>query len=295
MSEQQPWTILRLLQWTTDYLKQHGAESPRLDAEVLLAHARGCPRIQLYTCFDQEADEPLREAFRALVRQRAQGMPVAYLVGHREFYSLDFEVTRDVLIPRPETEFLVVALLDLAKRAGTIDEPLRVIDVGTGSGVLAICAAKYLNNADVYAVDISPPALEVAQRNAERHQVRDRIRFSTSDLMQSIPGDLAFDFILSNPPYIAESARATMSRDVLNFEPETALFAGENGLDVLERLLEQAAERLAPGGWLLAEFSPEQKAPLADIAARLAVFEEPEFTTDLSHQARVLMLQRKSV
>ncbi len=134
------WTIGRLLNWTADYLKQHGSESPRLEAEVLLAHARGCQRIELYTSFGDEADEALRTKFRALVKRRAEGVPVAYLVGHREFYSLDFRVTPGVLIPRPETELLVLAVLDLVKAMpgeGTVN----VADVGTGSGIVAIAAA----------------------------------------------------------------------------------------------------------------------------------------------------------
>src|SRR6185503_13086817 len=140
MQQTEAWTIGRLLQWTTDYLKKHGADSPRLDAEVLLAEARGCQRIQLYTAFEEQPAEEVRTAFRELVRRRAEGMPVAYLVGRREFYSLSFQVTPDVLIPRPETEFLLISLLDLA--AGKPDES--IVDVGTGSGILAVCAEKKL-------------------------------------------------------------------------------------------------------------------------------------------------------
>ncbi len=146
------WTIGRLLAWTTDYLKRQGADSPRLDAEILLAHARHCQRIELYTSFDQLADEPARETFRELVRRRAEGTPVAYLVGHKEFYSLSFRVSPDVLIPRPETELLVVRVLDIAKaypadKAGVAEanaSPFAIADVGTGSGIIAISAAKHL-------------------------------------------------------------------------------------------------------------------------------------------------------
>src|SRR6266566_5105791 len=133
------WTLGRLLAWTTDYLKGQGAESPRLDAEILLAAARGCQRIELYTSFDETADEATRQRFRELVRRRAEGTPVAYLVGHKEFYSLSFRVTPHVLIPRPETELLVVRLLDLAKQRGTASRPISIADVGTGSGIIAIC------------------------------------------------------------------------------------------------------------------------------------------------------------
>src|SRR5262245_8633274 len=145
MSQSDPWTLGRLLLWTTDHLKQQGAESPRLDAELLLAYARGCQRIELYTAFNDVADDATRSTFRDLVRRRAAGEPVAYLVGKREFYSLSFRVTPDVLIPRPETELLVVRLLDLIRQAA-IAQP-SIADVGTGSGIIAICAAKHLPDA----------------------------------------------------------------------------------------------------------------------------------------------------
>src|SRR5438874_5680708 len=140
------WTVLRLLSWTTEYLKSHGSHSPRLDAEVLLARARGCERIMLYTAFDQVVEDETRAKFRELVKRRADGAPVAYLVGSREFYSLSFRVTPDVLIPRPETEFVVVTLLDLVQRS-TAEPPLRIADIGNGSGVLAVCEPKHLQPA----------------------------------------------------------------------------------------------------------------------------------------------------
>src|SRR5436309_1823881 len=154
------WTVLRLLTWTTDYLKSHGSENPRLDAEVLLAHARGCERIMLYTAFDQVVDESTRAKFRELVKQRAEDTPVAYLVGKREFYSLSFRVTPDVLIPRPETEFVVVAALDALKGSGftvqgsadSVQNPF-VADVGTGSGAIAVAIAKHAPQSRVVATD----------------------------------------------------------------------------------------------------------------------------------------------
>ena len=179
-----PWTIGRLLTWTTEFLREKGAEGPRLDAEVLLAHARGCKRIELYTAFEDVAPDELRERFRSLVKERAGGKPVAYLVGQREFFSLPFTVTPDVLIPRPETELLVVRALDLAKEmAKTADRALRIADVGTGSGVLAITLAKHLPKAHITAIDVSPSALAVALRNAKRHGVGDRIEFVEADML----------------------------------------------------------------------------------------------------------------
>ncbi len=180
----EPWTIGRLLNWTTDFLREKGVESPRLDAEVLLAAARGCQRIELYTAFDEPAPDALREKFRALVKERAAGKPVAYLVGRREFFSLAFEVTPDVLIPRPETELVVVRALDLAKQID--DGPLEIADVGTGSGVLAVTLAKHLPQCRVTATDVSAAALAIAQRNAERHGVGGRIEWYEGDLLAPV-------------------------------------------------------------------------------------------------------------
>ena len=164
------WTIGRLLTWTTQFLKERGAESPRLDAEILLAEALGCRRIELYTCFDEEPPEPVRTRFRELVRRRAEGMPVAYLVGRREFYSLPFRVTPDVLIPRPETELLVdVVAAYLRDRSHA-----RVCDVGTGSGCVAVTLAHAVPTARVLATDLSPGAIQIARQNAERHGVASR-------------------------------------------------------------------------------------------------------------------------
>jgi release factor glutamine methyltransferase len=205
------WTIGRLLTWTTDYLKQHKSDSPRLDAEVLLAHARGCPRIQLYANFEEVADDGLRARFRELVKKRAEGMPVAYLVGKREFYSLDFKVTPDVLIPRPETEHVVIAALDFIKeRSG---DTTTVCDVGTGSGCIAICIAKHAATAQVTAIDISPQALAVARENAA-HGVAEKIEFVESDLFAALPAERKFDVIASNPPYITAAEYAALPAGV---------------------------------------------------------------------------------
>src|SRR5262245_4947541 len=180
MSDAERWTIGRLLQWTTDYLKKSGSPSPRLDAEVLLSDARGCQRIQLYTAFDEDPGETVRNRFRELVKRRAAGEPVAYLVGRREFYSLTFHVTPDVLIPRPETEFVVLGVLDAIQQLGSLDRPVQIADVGTGSGAIAISVAKHAPGCQVTATDISPAALAVAQQNAKQHEVADRINFVRS-------------------------------------------------------------------------------------------------------------------
>jgi len=255
MAQTEVWTVGRLLGWTTDYLKQHGSDTPRLDAEVLLAKTLGCQRIELYTTFESVPGDQVRTAFRQLVRRRAEGMPVAYLVGRREFYSMSFRVTPDVLIPRPETELLVVALLDLA-RERPANEQITICDVGTGSGIIAVCAAKHLPAARVTAIDVSRAALEVARTNAAEHGVEDRIELVESDLFAAVPAERRFDFIVSNPPYVRESELASLPPDVRHFEPRQALVAGERGTEVIESLVPQAAERLSPGGHLLVEINP---------------------------------------
>lgn len=286
------WTIGRLLKWTTDYLKQRGAESPRLDAEVLLAYARGCERIALYTSFDDEASEALRTQFRELVKRRAEGTPVAYLVGKREFYSLAFEVTPDVLIPRPETEHLVVEALDFAKELGE-QTPLQIADIGAGSGIVAICLAKHLPRAHVTAVDLSPQALAVAKRNAARHGVSERIDFIESDLFAGVPHGRRFQLIASNPPYVSEGEFAALSPEVRDHEPRLALVAGPSGTAVIERLVVEGADRLVSGGRLLIEISPMIESAVVQLFANTGRFEPAKIIKDLAGNARIVTAQRR--
>jgi release factor glutamine methyltransferase len=266
------WTVLRLLTWTTDYLKSHGSDSPRLDAEVLLAHARDCERIMLYAAFDEVVSDEIRASFREFVKRRGEGAPVAYLVGKREFYSLSFRVTPDVLIPRPETEFVVVAALDAIKGSGfrvqgseaaavqnpksKIQNSPLVADVGTGSGAIAVAIAKHAPNCHIVATDISPAALAVAKENATVHHVEDRIEFIEGDLLAPLSAVAKFSVIASNPPYVAAKELDTLARDVRDHEPRQALVAGTTGTEVIERLIPQAADRQLPGRRLIVEVSP---------------------------------------
>ncbi|MCE9554354.1 MAG: peptide chain release factor N(5)-glutamine methyltransferase [Planctomycetes bacterium] len=292
MPETEVWTIGRLLSWTADYLAKHGADSPRLDAEVLLAEARGCQRIDLYTAYAEAASDETRTAFRELVRRRADGTPVAYLVGRKEFYALSFRVSSDVLIPRPETEFLLIALLDLIKRDAP-GRPIRIADVGTGSGILAVCAAKHAPQASVTAIDISPAALEVARQNAQDHRVQDRIQFVEGDLLDGLPPDARFDFVVSNPPYVSESEMQTLAVDVREHEPRGALVAGPRGTEVIERLVPGSADRLLPGGSLLFEISPMIADAAEQIVAADARLELGPIVKDLAGLARVVQATRK--
>jgi release factor glutamine methyltransferase len=254
---EQAWTLGALLDWTGKHLAQKGADSPRLDAEVLLAHVVGCKRIDLYGLrHGEEATPEIRQKFKDLIRRRVEGCPVAYLVGKKEFYGLEFAVGPAVLIPRPDTELLVVETIAAAKKA----EGAKVVDVGVGSGCVAITVAKHLKTAEVTAIDISPEALAQAKANAEKHGVQDRIRFVTGDLLAPLPPGKTFDVIASNPPYIATDDIPKLSIGVRGFEPRLALDGGPGGYVLLERLADQAHRYLKSGGSFLVEIgSPQEK------------------------------------
>jgi release factor glutamine methyltransferase len=284
----EPWTVGRLLSWTTGWLTERGSDSPRLDAEVLLAHVRGCPRIQLYTAFDEVvADEP-RSRFRELVKRRGGGEPVAYLVGGREFYSLPLTVSREVLVPRPETESLVVRVLDLCREAVAP----RIVDVGTGSGAIAIALAKHLPRAQVVATDVSAAALDVARANAARHGLTERIAFVESDLLAAPELAGPWDVIVSNPPYVREDEFAGLPRDVREHEPRAALVAGPRGVEVIERLAAEAVGRLQPGGWLVLEGGPAIAAEVERLLAATSGLEPGPTLKDLARLPRVFQARR---
>jgi len=284
----EPWTVGRLLAWTTGWLAERGSESPRLDAEVLLAHVRGCPRIQLYTAFDEVLAEEPRTRFRELVKRRGAGEPVAYLVGGREFYSLPLAVSPAVLVPRPETESLVVRVLDLCREASAP----RIVDVGTGSGAIAIAVAKHLPRAAVVASDLSAAALEVARANAARHGLAERLAFVESDLLAAPELAGPWDVIVSNPPYVREDEFAGLPRDVRDHEPRAALVAGPRGVEVIERLAAEAVGRLRPGGWLVLEAGPTIAGEVEGILAGTAGLEPAATLKDLARLPRVFQARR---
>ncbi|HXG10160.1 MAG TPA: peptide chain release factor N(5)-glutamine methyltransferase [Gemmataceae bacterium] len=256
MSTEQPWTIGRLLEWTEKFLAEKGAEFPRLDAQLLLAHVLGCKKTDLYgRRFDEVASDEVRRQYRELIRRRVEGCPVAYLIGRKEFYSLEFEVGPAVLIPRPDTEWVVAECLRLARPMLEV----RVVDIGTGSGAIAVAVAHQHKGAQVTAVDLSPEALAVAARNAAKHGVADRIRFLQGDLFAPIPEGERFDFVLSNPPYIAHEDLPKLPVGVRAYEPHLALDGGPGGFAVFDRLVEQARAYLRPGGYLIVEIGSPQE------------------------------------
>jgi release factor glutamine methyltransferase len=281
------WTLGRLLDWTTKYFTEKGLEFPRLDAEILLAHAQACPRLQLYTRYEEPADEKVRTAYRALIKQRVEGCPVAYLVGYREFFSLEFKVTPAVLIPRPETEILVMEAIRLA---GPRPEST-LVDVGTGSGAIAITVAKRVPGVRVVAIDISPEALQVARDNARRHGVADRIDFRQGDLLAPLAAGEKPDLIVSNPPYIPTDALPMLAPDVRDYEPKLALDGGPGGYRIISRLLDQAATRLRPGGHLLIEIDAAQEQTVGQLIRGLPGFGPPETVRDFNRHPRVIHAQ----
>lgn len=290
MTTTETWTNGRLLTWTTEYLTKHGSSSARLDCEILLAHATGCKRIDLYAAFNEEPSEEVKAAFREMVKRRAEGSPVAYLVGFKEFYSSDFEVNPDVLIPRPETEHLIVEALDRAKeiQTATGNSELVIADVGTGSGAIAVTVAKHVPGARVIASDVSPAAIAVAQRNAERNEVADRIEFLESNLLESFP-DQQFDLILSNPPYVSDAEYNELEKTVRDFEPKLALVGGAKGSEIISLLLKQAESRLKPSGFFIGEFSPMLAQQIDQFVTE--PWETVRIVKDLSQHARAFTIR----
>ena len=257
------WTVGRLLTWTRDFLQKKGSDSPRLDAEVLLASVMKCQRVNLYTQYENEVDEAHRSSFRALVKKRAEGAPVAYLVGKKEFYRVRLNVSPAVLIPRSDSETVVVEALARLKGLGSP----RAIDVGTGSGCLALACLDQHKTVQFTAIDISPEALEVARGNAEKLNLDRRVDFRLGDLLEPVADEPPFDLILSNPPYIPTDVIPTLEPTVRQFEPHLALDGGPDGLQVVTRLIEQAVPLLKPGGHLIVEIGSDQEAPVRELVA----------------------------
>ncbi|MBI3464515.1 MAG: peptide chain release factor N(5)-glutamine methyltransferase [Planctomycetes bacterium] len=280
----------RLLTWTGSYLREHHSESPRLDAEVLLAHALGCERIALYTRFDEIAGDAARASFRELVGRRAAGAPVAYLVGHKEFFSLDFEVGPDVLIPRPDSELVVLEFLRVAKPL----QQVTAIDVGTGSGNLVVAAAHQHKGARFWAIDSSPGALAVARRNAECHGVLDRIEFLEGSLFGRLPSDLRVDCIVTNPPYIPTGELPNLPVGVRDYEPKMALDGGPTGLEVVGQIIAQASQHLKPGGQFVLEIGAPQESAVRKLMEERGEYELLPTIRDYAGHPRVVSSRLRS-
>jgi len=267
-------------------LANAGTGEPRISAEVLAFHAFGCDRAYLFAHPERELSAAEQEQYEGLIRRRASGEPLQYLTGHQEFWKADFLVSPAVLIPRPETEHLVEAVLDLVSYF-VMGPRLKLIDVGTGSGAIAVSLARELPQAEVHAVDLSEAALEVARFNAGRQGVR--VHFSLGDVLANMVRDASFDFVVSNPPYVGLNERDKVQAVVRDYEPPIAVFAGDDGLDIIRRLIPQALEALRDGGWLLMEIGYSQ---LEAVKALLVAWDNVHAVADLAGIPRVVVARK---
>ncbi|WP_288850097.1 peptide chain release factor N(5)-glutamine methyltransferase [uncultured Mitsuokella sp.] len=314
------WTIGRILKWTEQYFKDKGIESPRLDAEVLLAHVLEKQRIYLYVHFDEPLQPAELAAYREMIKQRVLRVPVAQILGEKEFMGLTFKVTADTLVPRPDTEILVQAAVERLKAMkgeakapedealadgeeassaanrdeAAVDvsqEPLRIADIGTGSGAICLSVLRYLAGTVADTVDISPAARAVAEENAASLGLADRVTFHTGDLLQPLRG-MTFAAILSNPPYIPEADIAGLAPEVRLKEPHTALSGGRDGLDFYRRLAKEAPAMLVPGGFMAFEVGIHQAEPVAALAKANPLIARTEILPDYAGIDRVVVAWR---
>lgn len=293
-SAMQTWTIKKLLNWVTEYLAQKSIGSPRLSAEILLGHVMEMPRIELYTQFDKSVSKEQLDQLHDLVKRAGQHEPVAYLTGKTEFYSLELNVTRDCMIPRPETELLVQRAIEfLRTRTGA----QFVCDLCTGSGCIAVAIARNFPDARIIATDISAAALVVAAENVEKHQLKDRVTLLCGDLFEPIVPQLdveKFDLIVCNPPYVSATEYEKLDRNVKDYEPKLALFAGVNGLDIYRRIVEKADQFLKPHAALMLEIGYAQASAIKELLEPTGAFTEIKIEKDLHNNDRIAVAERTS-
>jgi release factor glutamine methyltransferase len=321
---QTAWTILELLRWTTDYFRDKGVSEPRASAEVLLAHTLCASRLDLYLRYDQPLNAEELARFKALVVRRRKGEPVAYLTGHREFWSLDFQVTPAVLIPRPETETLVAAAVEAAKdnvgegltpaptgepeqsleERGQEQKPPRLetdtqndsfwgLEIGVGSGAVIVALAKELPEINWIGVDISAAALAVARDNTRRHGVLDRVHLFQGDLLAAFKPQASFDLLVANLPYVPRKMWETLPREIKHFEPREAFLAGEDGLDLIRPLIRQAHLYIKAGGWVLLEVGDRQAEKVEKLMQQIGAYDRVESIKDFSGIERVVRARRR--
>lgn len=285
------WTILKLLSWTTSYFQRHHIEQARTDAEILLAHLLGLRRIDLYVQHEKPLTPGELVRFRSMVTRRITREPVAYILGAKEFWSMDLEVGPGVLIPRPETECLVEAALAILD-----DEhfPQRILELGTGTGAISLALAKERKQHRFFSSDRSVRAVSLARKNAKHHQLDHLIRFFAGDWFAPLSSAGVFDLIVSNPPYIPSRDLDTLSPEIRKHEPLAALDGGRNhGLGCLAHIVQGAPGYLRPGGWVLLEIGHDQGAEVLDIADAVGCYENETVKQDYSGFDRIVQLRKK--
>jgi len=291
------WIVRDLLHVTAEYLEKKGIDSPRLTAEILLAHKLNVDRIALYLNFDQPLTENELSGYRTLIKRRLQREPLQYIVGVQEFWSLEFAVTPQVLIPRPETELLVEQAIERLKAVPAEEnKPPGILDLGTGCGAIAISLAKAVQQARIWATDISAEALKLARLNAEKHGVSDRITFIQGSLWEPLLDQgLTFDHILSNPPYIATEEFENLSPEVRDYEPRLALDGHNDGMTYIQTIIREAPVFMNPGGWIMLEMAPGQTEKALGLIGEIKEYGEKTRIKDYSHRYRVVMAQKNMV
>jgi release factor glutamine methyltransferase len=290
--------LKQILSSAVSRLTAENVPSPRMNAELLLMFTLSCDRAYLYAHPERELSSDEKSRYDAVLTERGRGVPAQYITGHQEFWGMDLIVSPAVLIPRPETEHLIEAVLDCAGRAPvrqvetkvSSDEPLRIADVGTGAGCIALALAKEFTQAEIFATDISSAALEIARANASRHQLEFRIHFLEADLLSGVEIN-SFDLVVSNPPYVGESEEDQVQLEVRKFEPRNAVFAGPTGLEVIERLIPQAYVALKAGGWLVIEVSGTI---VEGVKRLLSGWDDVRINADLQSIPRVVLARKRA-
>jgi len=313
------WTIQKLLNWVNEYLTNKGIDSPRLSAELLLSHALGLKRIELYTQFDKPIAKEQLDILHDLVKRAGQHEPIAYLIGKSEFYSLELEVSPDCMIPRPETELLVeraieflrtrtskqpavslpaLPVLSIAEGSEVEGSNPFVCDLCTGCGCIAVAVAKNFQDAHIIATDISGPALNVASKNIEKYQLKDQITLLCGDLFEPLVPQLdveKLDLIVCNPPYVSATEYEKLDENVKDYEPKVALYAGEDGLDVHRRIVEKADTFLKPGAVLILEFGYRQGQAIRELLEQAGCFAEITIEKDTDNNDRIAIAKKLSL
>jgi release factor glutamine methyltransferase len=287
------WTIQKLLNWITEYLTDKNIDSPRLSAELLLSHVLEMKRIELYMYFDKPVEKEQLDVLHNMVRRAGQSEPIAYLTGKTEFYSIELNITPDCLIPRPETELLVEKAVEfLRTRIGRQS----ILDLCTGCGCIAVAIAKNFADADIIATDISDAALKIASENIEKHHLKNRIKLFCGDLFDPIVPRLdvaKFDLIVCNPPYISAPEFEKLDKNVKDYEPKIALFAGVDGLDIYRRIIDKIDTFLKPDAALMLEIGHSQGQAVKELLEQAACFAKVTIEKDFHNNDRIVIAKKQ--
>ena len=287
-----PWTIQKLLNWITEYFTNNGIDSPRLSAELILSHVLAMKRIELYTQFDKSVSKQHLDQLHDLVKRAAKSEPISYLTGKTHFYSLELNVTPDCMIPRPETELLAERAIEfLRTRRGSQS----VCDLGTGCGCIAIAIAKNSPDVRIIATDISDAALAVAAKNVECHQLNNKIKLICGDLFDPLSDTEKFDLIVCNPPYISAVEFEKLDKNIKDYEPKLALFAGEDGLDIYRRIAEKVDNFLKSNAALMLEVGYNQGQAVKQLLEQSGCFTEIKIEKDSSGNDRIIIAKKTSL